>query len=161
MKTDGLFSHCSHSIVVRFTVEAGQDRDGSTGGAVTRPLSGILTNYGYCIPDPDFPDRLSVWFSGGSIEVADPERDGEDWNRLFDPSMAPRRDLTELARVLAARVLLGANLGTSEDGRFQYSLRRPIGGHGSVYVDVVYSDDTMKIIRGHQGTTFVFVRSLG
>jgi hypothetical protein len=167
----------SPSIVVSFTIEADQTRrgkpassqeEGKTGPPpspeyiVRRPIRGLLTNHGYCVPDPNVPNRLSVWFSGGSLEVQDEIHDLEEWKHLFDENEAPRRDLGELARVLAAKCLLGAHLPHSmeEDGSLTYFLKRPIGGHGQVFVDVLYCDETLRIVRGHRGSIYASIRSL-
>lgn len=162
------------SIVVSFTIEADQTRrgkpassssqgeGGQTEYVVRRPIRGLLTNHGYCVPDPNVPNRLSVWFSGGSLEVQDEIHDLEEWKQLFDENEAPRRDLGELARVLAAKCLLGAHLPHSmeEDGSLTYFLKRPIGGHGQVFVDVLYCDETLRIVRGHRGSIYASIRSL-
>ena len=122
-----------------------------------RPLHCLLRNTGYCLPDPDVPNRLSVWFTGGTLKLQDDGGDLSEWKELFDPSTAPRRDLSEMARVLAARILVGAHLpqDMQEDGTMQYSLRRPIGGHGKVFCDVLFADDSLRILRGHRGSIFV------
>jgi len=162
------------SIVSAFTIEPHQTRRGtsldqnSAASAaadeyvVKRPLRGLLTNHGYCVPDPHVPNRLSIWFSGGSLEVQD-ETDEEtlsEWQSLFDESKVPRRDLKEFARVLAAKFLLGASMSEvmDEDGTLSYRLNRPIGGHGEVYCDVLYSDEDFRIVQGHHGSIFVFSR---
>eukprot|EP00957_Ditylum_brightwellii_P167733 12769225-Ditylum_brightwellii.AAC.1 len=46
-----------------------------------------MTNYGYTLPDPRIPNRLSVWFTGGTIEVNDEEYDIEEWRRIFASSL--------------------------------------------------------------------------
>jgi hypothetical protein len=150
-------------------VEANQTRRGERPGTgqvadgeyvVRKPIRSLLTNHGYCIPDPDVPNRLSVWFTGGCLEVQDETEDLAEWKHLFDEKEVPRRGIGEVARVLAAKVLLGASMSSemSDDGSLSYSLKRPIGGHSQVFCDVLYADDTMRILRGHQGTTFVFSR---
>jgi hypothetical protein len=156
------------SVVVAFTIEANQTRRGTTSEAgsgrdeykVERPIQGILTNHGYVIPDPDVPNRLSVWFSGGSMQVQDEHGDLELWKQLFDASAAPQRDVMEMARVLGARILLGAHVPDKmeKDGSMNYCLKRPIGGHGSAFCDVLYMDDTLRIMRGHHGSIFVSTR---
>ena len=111
------------------------------------------------IPDPTIPNRHSIWFSGGTLECHN-DQDQALWNQLFDQREAPRRDLGEMARVLAAKVLLGASSSEelSEDGSLNYTLKRPIGGHGTVFIDVLYSDNDLRIVRGHHGTVFVHRR---
>jgi hypothetical protein len=73
---------------------------------------------------------------------------------------APDRFPKEYANMLAAKVLLGAHLPESleEDGTMSFSLKRPIGGHGSVYCDVVFMDDQLRIMKGHHGSVYVCIR---
>lgn len=130
-----------------------------------------MTNHGYMVADPCVPQRSSIWFSGGSIEVQDEVNDVEIWNQLFDESLAPRRDMRAMANLLAAKVLLGAYTTTtpgendtgSDDpneaaSNMNYFFKRPIGGHSEVYCDALYEDETLRIIRGHRGSIFVFNR---
>ena len=144
-----------------------------------------MTNHGYMVADPTTPDRSSIWFSGGSIEVQDEVADADVWKQIFDESMAPRRDMRAMANLLAAKLLLGAYTTTSTDGdlhhdddnevhvnsgggggedvnvnppTMSYFFKRPIGGHGEVYCDVLYLDDTLRILQGHRGSIFVFSR---
>lgn len=125
-----------------------------------RPIRGILTTHGYSIPDPNQPNRISVWFSGGSLEVQDEESDVEEWKKIFDTSSAPNRDIREYANNLAARLLLGANIPDKleEDGTLRFDLKRPIGGHGSVFCDIVYMDENLRIMHGHHDSVYVCVR---
>jgi len=162
----------NYDIVVAFTIEANQTRKGQPATSdessidrefvLDQPIHGILTNHGYCVPDPDTPNRLSIWFSGGEIKVQNDEstKDLDRWRKVFDESHAPRRDVREYARVLAAKCLLGAKLYKMdpEDGVLSYELKRPIGGHGQVYCDVLYCDDDLRIVQGHRGSIFVFRR---
>lgn len=160
--------------MVAFTIEANQTRKGQPATRIAgesssdpefvldQPIHGILTNHGYCVPDPDTPNRLSIWFSGGEIKVQNEEsaKDLHRWRNVFDESHAPRRDVREYARVLAAKCLLGARLYKMDpqDGVLSYELKRPIGGHGQVYCDVLYCDDDLRIVQGHRGSIFVFRR---
>jgi hypothetical protein len=158
---------CYHSIVVGFTIEAGQTRRGVRKEAapegeyvIPRPIRGILTNQGYAVPDPDTPNRLSIWFSGGSLEVQDEPTDLEEWKRIFDVSSAPSRDLREFANILAAKVLLGALLPdkVENDGTMSFVLKRPIGGHGSAFCDIIYMDEDLRIMKGHHGSVYICTR---
>jgi hypothetical protein len=164
-----LLSHILlRSIVVAFTIEPNQTRIGrqllpqeeakQDEFVIDRPIRGIMTNYGYVLPDPQVPNRLSIWFTGGTLEVNDEENDLEEWKRIFDESAAPRRDMKAFARLLAAKVLLGAEAsdGIEPDGSMCYTLRRPIGGHSSAFCDVLYLDDSLRIFRGHHGSLYVF-----
>jgi len=154
------------SIVVAITIQPGQDRRGvakeETEGeyVVPKPIKGILTNQGYALPDPDVPNRLSIWFSGGAFEVQDEPADLEDWKQVFDSTCAPDRNLREYANTLAARFLLGAFLpeGMEDDGTMSFTLKKPIGGHGCAYCDVVYMDEDLRIMRGHRGAVYVCSR---
>ena len=66
----------------------------------------------------------------------------------------------EKAKLLAVKLLMGATIPEemAHDGSMNYTFTRPLGGHGMAYVDIIYLDDSMKIVRGHRGTTFVFSR---
>jgi len=39
-----------------------------------------------------------------------------------------------------------------------YFFKRPIGGHGDVFCDVLYMDDTLRITQGHHGSVFVSIK---
>ena len=174
--------------MVAFTIEANQTRYGNHPESssqdefvVPRPIRGLMTNHGYMVSDPRDSNRSSIWFSGGSIEVQDEVADGELWKQIFDESMAPRRDMRAMANVLAAKLLLGASTATSSnddegtgsndssgsdrgdnsDGcvpTMSYVFKRPIGGHGEVYCDALYIDESLRIMQGHRGSIFVFTR---
>lgn len=155
------------SIVTAVTIEAGQDRKGNTRDQsdsdcyiVPKPIRGILTTQGYSIPDPNIPNRLSIWFSGGSLEVQDEEKDINEWKKIFDTSSAPNLDIREYANSLAAKLLLGAHIHEKieEDGTLRFDLKRPIGGHGSVFCDIIYMDKTLRIMHGHHDSVYVCVR---
>ena len=127
-----------------------------------RPIQALLTNDGYCVPDPNTPNRFTVWFIGGSLTVQDPETNLHEWQRFFDPTTLPKRNIREYARVLAAKCFLGAQIMDDsmlhKNGTLSYTLKRPIGGHGKVFIDTLYSDESMRIVRGHKGSIFVFHR---
>lgn len=156
----------TYDIVVAITIEPGQDRrgmprSGDEGDYVLpKPMRGILTNQGYFIPDPNVPNRLSIWFSGGSLEVQDEPADLEEWRKVFDFESAPERNLREYANILAARLLLGAFLPErmEADGTMSFTLKKPIGGHGCAFCDIVYMDDDLRIMRGHLGSVIVCSR---
>ena len=108
-----------HSIVVAFTIQPNQTRLGTEPAedekefVIPRPIQGLMTNHGYMVDDPKTPNRSSIWFSGGSIEVQDEIADAEIWRQIFDESLAPRRDSAATANLLAAQLLLGAHTTTS------------------------------------------------
>ncbi|KAL9186255.1 hypothetical protein ACHAXT_005493 [Thalassiosira profunda] len=157
--------------------EVDEERDGCSGRLKTiiasftiedkrkKPLRGILTNYGYSLPDPTHPNRKSIWFSGGTIEPADDDS-LDDWMKVFGSSAEVDRATgnaaidAEKARSLASKIFLGAvPEPIDEDGVVGYHLHRPIGGHGAAYVDLVYMDDELRIMRGHSGSVYVFKRA--
>lgn len=148
------------------TIEPGQDRRGNKKEeaegdyVVPKPIRGILTNHGYALPDPNVPNRLSIWFSGGALEVQDEPADLDEWKRVFDFACAPERNLREYASILAARLLLGALLPAEmeDDGTISFTLKNPIGGHGCAYCDIVYMDEDLRIMRGHHGSVYVCSR---
>ena len=175
----------TYNIVVAFVIEPNQDRHGNqigdagdTDGAntdknkrhhprhrhrpITRPIRGIMTNLGFMLPDPKTPNRMSVWFTEGQLEVNDEEEDLKEWQRIFDNHGAPKRALRERAHMLAAKLFLGADVPDQmdEDGTMRYELKRPIGGHGLAFTDVLYLDDDLRILRGHHGQIYVCARVL-
>mmetsp|Transcript_22002 Transcript_22002/g.47831 ORF Transcript_22002/g.47831 Transcript_22002/m.47831 type:complete len:606 (+) Transcript_22002:143-1960(+) len=167
----------TYNIIASFTIE---QPDGSPSNEDAPPdkskkLRGILTSYGYALPDPTNPDRKSIWFTGGTIEPA--ENDSlEEWKKIFGttsvtsfPSEAPpvgdttkKQSLIEAekARTLASKILLGAvHAPMDNQGIVGFHLKKPIGGHGSAYCDIVYNmDDTLRVMRGHSGSIYVFKR---
>ena len=167
--------------MVAFTIQANQTRQGTIPSGdpnefvIPRPIRGLITNHGYMVTDPDKADRSSIWFSGGSIEVQDEIADAELWKQIFDESLAPRRDTKEVANLLAAKLLLGAHTTTtvaspadqddsesssSDDSvpTMSYFFKRPIGGHGEVFCDALYVDESLRITQGHHGSIFVSTR---
>jgi len=83
-----------------------------------------------------------------------------EWEDLFAPEENWKRSFSDQAKALAVKLLLGATLpeGMEDDGTMEFSLSRPIGGHGSSYVDVLYMDDNLRIIKGNLGSIFVQAR---
>lgn len=137
------------------------------------PLRGVLTNYGYALPDPTYPNRKSIWFTGGTIEPAQ-DSSLEQWKKIFGANTSPINssnenddpgcvtDLNKLAeaeraRILASKIMLGVVHEPMDDrGVVGFHLKRPIGGHGSAYCDVIYMDEDVRAMRGHSGSIYVF-----
>jgi len=111
--------------VTAFNIESDASQFGasSPNHAVYRPIRGIMTTYGYVLPDPVTPNRLSIWFNGGTMEATDNEVDVQEWKRLFG-GVFPRRQLQEKASLLAAKLLLGAIVPDKmeTDGSMSYYL---------------------------------------
>jgi hypothetical protein len=119
-----------------------------------------MTTYGYTLPDPDDSKRFSVWITGGKIEPANNTEDQVAWNKLF-ASHPPKHDFSEKAKLLAVKLLMGATVPDVMDpntGVMEYKFTRPLGGHGTAYVDTLYCDESLRIVKGHRGTVFVFTR---
>lgn len=157
----------TYTITVAFCVEPNQTTAGERieeqptpqqqDDMIPRPIRGIMTNQGYMLPDPNCPNRMSIWFTEGTLEVND-DSDLPEWKRVFSPPH--KRGLYERANILAARLLLGANVPDTvkEDGTMSYELRRPIGGHGLAFCDVLYLDEDLRVLRGHSGQVYVCAR---
>ena len=157
------------SIAVSLTIEpplsVGQTEPPAT-QTPTKRMRALMSVTGYVLPDPDTPNRLTVWFTGGKLSPArlsshdraetddedeeeydeapiqnDAGSDGyggfEDWTAIFAKGKW-RKTLGERARAMAAKLLLGADVPNKmeEDGHMEYVLHRPIGGHAKIYVDV-------------------------
>jgi hypothetical protein len=150
----------TYHVVSAFTIEpAMASFPNAPNKDVHRPIKGIMTTYGYSLPDPDVENRHSIWFTGGRIEPNSKPADIFEWKRLFTLH-PPKHTFGEKAKLLAVKLLMGATVPDkmAEDGSMEYTFTRPIGGHGMAYVDVVYLDETLRIVRGHRGTVFVFSR---
>ena len=153
-----LFVICS--IVTAFTIEPHLPAHPTAPNKdVRRPIRGLMTTKGYTLPDPEVPNRHSVWITGGRIQPNDDPVDQSEWKRQFGLN-PPRHSMGEKAKLLAVKMLMGATLPTSvnEDGSLEYEFTRPLGGHGVAYVDSLYVDNSLRIVRGHRGTVFVFSR---
>jgi hypothetical protein len=150
----------TYHIVTAFTIEPSlASFPDAPNKDVSRPIKGIMTTYGYSLPDPTTPNRHSIWFTGGRIEPNDDIRDITGWKKLF-ALHPPKHSFGEKAKLLAVKLLMGATVPEemAEDGSMEYTFSRPLGGHGMAYIDVIYLDDSMRVVRGHRGTTFVFSR---
>ena len=155
------------------TNPSSQERKGGD-YVITHPIQGVMTNYGYTIPDPHIPNRFTIWFTGGTVEFDDSSVSGdgcstistereallEEWRRVFDPKSAPSHSARTFARALAARVLLGAHIPDSmnSDGMLSYTLRRPIGGHSVAFVDILHLDNDLRVMKGHKDQLYVCAR---
>mmetsp|Transcript_27622 Transcript_27622/g.42287 ORF Transcript_27622/g.42287 Transcript_27622/m.42287 type:complete len:732 (+) Transcript_27622:302-2497(+) len=150
-----------YNLITAFKVESSSPLFGpnSPNQNVNHPLRGTITTHGYMIPDPHTPNRHSIWFSSGKIEPNVEDKNLDLWKRAFSGGTL-RRHLSEKARVLAAKLLLGALVPSKmeDDGSMEFEMTRPIGGHGSAYVDVLYMDENLRIVQGHRGSLFVSTR---
>ena len=151
----------TYHVVTAFTIESSMAAYPTAPNKdVIRPIKGIMTTYGYSLPDPNTPNRHSIWFTGGRIEPNNDVSDVLRWKKFFTIH-PPKHSFGEKAKLLAVKLLMGATIPEEinpEDGSMNYVFTRPLGGHGMAYVDVIYLDDSLRIVRGHRGTTFVFSR---
>ena len=150
----------TYHIVAAFTIESNlASFPDAPNKDVHRPIKGIMTTFGYSLPDPDVENRHSIWFTGGRIEPNNDPADIFAWKKLFI-AHPPKHSLGEKAKLLAVKLLMGATVPKpmAEDGSMEYTFTRPLGGHGMAYVDVIYLDETLRIVRGHRGTVMVFSR---
>ena len=147
-----------YNIVTPFTIEPHRPEfgDNSPNIGVEQPIHGVMTTYGYILPYPT-GNRFSVWFTGGTLEVDNNKN--EKWFQIFDKSAAPRRTAFESGKVLAAKLLMGACVNDEMDhqGTLKYTLTRPVAS----YIDLVYLDNSMQVLRGSSGTIYVHVRLPG
>jgi hypothetical protein len=150
-----------YSIVTAFTIEPNLPEQSTPNKDVHRPIKGIMTTYGYTLPDPTDDSRQSVWITGGKIGPNDDPIDQAAWKTLFTEH-PPHKSFGEQAKFLAVKLLMGATMaGHMEDnGSMGYTFTRPIGGHGMAYVDTLYLDESLRIVQGHRGTIFVFSKLL-
>jgi hypothetical protein len=128
---------------------------------VHRPIRGILTTLGYMMTDFSDPElqnkRNSLWITGGTMVPNDTPSDVAAWKALF--GTVPPRTMGANAKLLAMKWLLGAIIDDCMDattGSLKYQFSKPIGGHGKAYSDTLYADSSLRIVRGHRGTLFVF-----
>ena len=150
-----------NSIITAFTIEPSLAAyPKAPNKDVRRPIRGFMTTYGYMLPDPSERKRQSVWITGGKIEPNSNPEDQAAWAQLFQ-AHPPKHDFSEKAKLLAVKLLMGATIPESMDistGKMEYTFTRPLGGHGMAYIDTLYCDKTLRIVKGHRGTVFVFTR---
>mmetsp|Transcript_26723 Transcript_26723/g.41916 ORF Transcript_26723/g.41916 Transcript_26723/m.41916 type:complete len:835 (+) Transcript_26723:212-2716(+) len=174
----------SYDIAISMTIEppslVGQPEPTTT-PSPTKRMRAVMSVKGYILPDPETKNRLTVWFTGGSLSPAklsssdgdktDDEEENtsgegnefggfDEWNSIFGKGKW-RKALSERARGMAAKVLLGVDAPSKmeDDGELGYSMNRPVGGHGKAYIDVLYLDDDLLIMKGHHGTIYAMARS--
>jgi hypothetical protein len=151
----------TYDLVTAFTIEPrdpSRDSRESPNNTVRKPIKALMTTYGYSLPDPNQPNRLSTWFRGGTIEVWDEELDMEAWEQVF--GNLPKRPLKEKAQMFSRKIKTGVCPASSmeADGKLSYTFSKPFGGHGHAYADVVYLDETLRILKGNYGTIYVGAR---
>ena len=118
-------------------------------------VQAIMTSKGYMLPDESVENRFAVWFTGGSLRPAEGV-DLQAWSDIFGRGNDRRRKLADRAKVVAAKLLLGAEIphGMEADGSMTYHFHRPLPGH----LDVLYTDDTLQVLKGNRGSVMVHAR---
>ena len=163
----------SYDVVTAFTIEPRNSLKYGpidSNQEVDRPVEGLLTTKGFALPDPDIPNRLIIWFIEGSIEVVDAD-DQQRWKRIFDstknvafdPEDYSRRGGESLhhhgASVLASGRSDKETATIMEpDGRISFKLSGPIGGRETSYIDVMYLDESMRVVKSNRGDVYIFAR---
>jgi len=154
-------SFCTYNTVCAFTMERALPAFPNAPNAhlQQQQCRGILSTQGYIVADPDTPNRHTVWITEGNMHANDAPQDLQVWKDFFNAQLStvpPSR-----AQSLLARQLRRSGVDHQVDPQsFQqsYRFRRALGGHGLAYVDTLYVDQSLRIIRGHRGTLFVFSR---
>lgn len=126
---------------------------------VRSPIRGVMATEGYILPDPHTANRHSVWITAGRIEANDCASDQRKWKEFF-AKYGQNRSFRSKAKELASKLFLGVNLNMDRYG-MEYRFHTPLGGHGAAYVDTLYLDESLRIIKGHRGTIFVLSRLSG
>ena len=157
----------SYDVVVALMIEPGQfaAAKGESVPSPARRLKALQVARGYFLPDPDTPNRLTVWFTGGELAPA-PFTDEDlekgyggldDWVEFFGAEY--KRTWTEALSDMGAKLFLGAELPNEMDpnGKMEYTLHRPFGGHGKGHADVMYVDGELLITKGQSGSIHVMV----
>mmetsp|Transcript_7187 Transcript_7187/g.23592 ORF Transcript_7187/g.23592 Transcript_7187/m.23592 type:complete len:447 (+) Transcript_7187:217-1557(+) len=142
-----------YNIKVRFTVEDPR----------AKGLRGTITTYGYCAPAPKAADdanhRLDVWFVAGDLAPDDMCQDDQQrWADLFGKQAAEdhsQRSIVTRATLWFVSVALGIKIEPVQRAGYQsYVVQRPMTGH----VDVLYSDDDLRVTRGNRNSLVVLKR---
>lgn len=151
-------STCVCSIVTAFTIEPGHPvlHPFAPNAKIRRPIEGIMTTYGYVVPTGH--NSMDIWFVGGTLEVVRPG-DIRDWRHIFNGNAAGK---TTRHRRRHQQQPGGHpnNKGDTDmdalDGRIHYSLERPV--NAGAHIDILYLDETLRIVRSNQGILSVFAR---
>jgi hypothetical protein len=127
---------------------------------VYEPIQGLMTTYGYAISNPHDSSQLSIWFTGGSLEVHDVDGRLQQWKRIFEDENRPKRKQQAFwkRRLNKARDR-GISLSElEEDGKMTYSIMKPFAGHDRSYINVLYMDETLLVTKANTGPIYVSAR---
>lgn len=156
-------SFCTYNGVCAFTLERPLPSFPNAPNAhLKRQCRGILSTQGYIVADPDTPNRHTVWITEGNMHANDAPQDTQVWKDFFTAQLETVPSKAQsLARQLRRSSGSVDHRVDSESRQQSYRFRRPLGGHGLAYVDTLYVDQSLRIIRGHRGTLFVFSKIMG
>jgi hypothetical protein len=142
--------------VTAFAIEPANPAFGpdSPNRMVDKRIEGLMTTKGYAISNPKHPDRPSVWFTGGSLEV---NEDTGRWKQAFASETLPK---PRGGRLLKARSKIGATSSYSMegDGKMSYHLKKPVAGHDFSFVEIIFMDETIRVMRANTGVIYVSAR---
>jgi hypothetical protein len=119
----------------------------------------LMKNYGRCKPDPKKPERLEVWFTGGSLEPASDMDQSllPEWKQTFSAALGAKQP-TLMSRFTdwAMKMMMGLKKpdAVNEDGSMTYEMAK--APHG--YTDILYMDEDLRITKGNRGTIVVVDR---
>lgn len=123
-------------------------------------VQGILQTDGYTIPNPTMENRYTCWFTGGKcFAVNGKDKDTRrKWRQAFGTELKLKK--RERFQLWMAKLLMGAepSSGMLKDDSLQYVMKRPIGGHSTAFLQVLYMDDKTRITQGNRGTVVAVTR---
>jgi hypothetical protein len=128
---------------------------------VREPVEGLMTTYGFAISNPSSAGQLSIWWTGGSLEVKDANQ-VEQWKEIFKEENEPKIQRpsfwkSRLQRAKDNGISLSEG-GIEEDGKMKYEIIKPHGGHNDTYVNVLYMDEALRIMQANTGPIYVSAR---
>jgi hypothetical protein len=115
-----------------------------------RPIRALLSIRGYLVPRPEQPNRLLAWFSHGSFEVNDDDRDQQTWRHILERTM--RSAFQPSASSSSPQLTLEA------DGKLSFQMPKADDMTELTYVDILYLDSTIRILQGSRSTIYVMAR---
>lgn len=126
------------------------------------PFKAVMKNFGMCKPDAKKPERLEVWFTGGSLAPA-PDMDPAllpEWKETFGAAIGAKKP-TIMSRLgdWAMKMMMGLKKPESvnDDGSMEFEMAK--APHG--YTDILFMDDELRITKGNRGTVVVVDRPAG
>lgn len=158
----------TYNTVCAFTIEAARESPSNQHAfgnnppnlGVEQPIQGLMTTFGYAISNPNDSSQLSIWFTGGSLEVHDVDGHVQQWKHIFEGENQPKRKQQGFwKRRLSKSQEKGISLPELEgDGKMTYEILKPFAGHDSSYVNVLYMDEALLVTKANTGPIYVSAR---